>query len=95
MWKPSMNCWWNYPDWELETWMWGVTHPEKPQICNACEFYNICFLNRTSHILGLPMDLSLDAMTQIVHLQRLQESWEDEELIWAYLEKIFSTKTMN
>jgi len=91
MWTPTMNCWGDYPDWNVEWWPWWISHPQKPEICEECEFYSICFMNRTAHLLWFPMDLSVDAMTKIVNLQRLQESWADDEVIWAYANYISNT----
>jgi len=93
MWKPRMNCEWDYPEWEFESQPWGVTIKEKPEICEECDFFRICFMNRTARILWLPINLSVDDMTRIVNLQRLQESWADDEVIWTYVNYISNTQT--
>jgi len=85
-----MSCGWKLIDWEFESRIGGVTIKDTPDICKECEFFNICFMNRTSSILGMPMWLGEEAMRQLVYLNRLQAEWADEELIWAYIESICS-----
>ena len=88
MWTPTMNCEWDYPEWQYKAWPEWISIKEKPEICEECEFFMICFMNRSSEILGMPMNLSVESMTQHVNLQRLQEQWFDDDVVWAYVNHI-------
>jgi hypothetical protein len=88
--EPEMNCWGEYPDWEFEAQVGGVTIKETPEICKECELFNICFMNRSSVILWMPMDLSVEQMTQMVNMQRLMESGASDEVVWVYANHISS-----
>lgn len=91
--EPKMKCWGEYPDWQLEWNMQWISIVNKPEICETCEFFQFCFMNRTSEILGMPMNLSLEAMIQLVYLQRLQDDTNsDEAILWAYIESLCAVK---
>lgn len=88
MWKPEMKCGWDFPEFEMVEKNWCVTVENKPEICKDCEFFQHCFLQRSSKILGLPMELSQDVMTQLVYLQRLQKDWADDEMIETFIQSM-------
>lgn len=89
--EPTMLCGGDLVDWEFASQPWGVTIKETPEICAECEFFNICFMNRSSVILWMPMDLSVEEMTQMVNMQRLMESGASDEVIGVYANHISST----
>lgn len=48
------NCDWDLIDWEFEEEPGSITIKETPEICAECEFFQACFMIRSSEVLGVP-----------------------------------------
>lgn len=73
--ESTMNCGWDFPEWELEYTQTGVTVKTKPSICEECEFFMACFQNLSANALGMPeLTMSVEGMKTFVNLQRLVQS---------------------
>lgn len=85
--EPKMNCGWEYPEWEFETRPEWVVAKKTPDMCKACEFFQACFMQRSSRILGMPMGLWKEEMIQMVQMQRMLQ-WEISDEFWYTIDEV-------